>query len=96
MSFVIEDMPLGLKRIAAYFRFSRRRTLTVAGKTFAFRAGHSIRLFFSYRHTPELVRRLLARLSFDVVDQWITESEEEGVFLCVPKRKAASWTKPLP
>src|SRR3954463_15334546 len=86
LDFVIEDMPLGLKRIAAYFCFSGRRTLSVAGETFTFRAGHSIRLFFSYRHTPALVRRLLARHGLEVLDQRITGSEEEGVFLCMPKK----------
>jgi L-histidine N-alpha-methyltransferase len=90
LDFVIEDMPLGLKRIAAYFCFSGRRTLSVAGETFTFRAGHSIRLFFSYRHTPALVRRLLARHGLEVLDQRITGSEEEGVFLCMPKKPPGS------
>lgn len=82
LSFVIENGLLGLKRIAAYFHFSRARTLAVDAEKFAFHPGDSIRLFFSYRHTPRLVRTLLAKNGLEVLDQWITTSEEEGVFLC--------------
>ena len=82
LQFLVEDMPSGLKRIAAYHTFSRLRTLVVDGKEFTFRPGDSIRLFFSYRHTPALVTRLLAKHGVEVLDQWITTSEEEGVFLC--------------
>ena len=38
--------------------------------------------FFSYRYTPERVRALLGEHQLEVLDQWITMSEEEGVFLC--------------
>jgi hypothetical protein len=81
LRFVIEDGPTGLKRVAAYFRFARRRTLAVDDQEFKFQSGESIRLFFSYRHTPARVRDLLARHSLKVLDQWITQSEEEGIFL---------------
>jgi uncharacterized SAM-dependent methyltransferase len=72
----------GLKRVAADFHFRRAQHITVEGETFAFRAGESIRLFFSYRYSPERVQKILARHGFKVRQQWITESEEEGVFLC--------------
>jgi uncharacterized SAM-dependent methyltransferase len=71
-----------LKRIVADFHFARARRVEVDGKTFNFRAGETIRLFFSYRHTPEIVHKVLARFGLEVCDQWITQSEEEGVFLC--------------
>jgi uncharacterized SAM-dependent methyltransferase len=51
-------------------------------ESFEFLAGESIRLFFSYRHTPESVRSLLAQEGLRVLDQWVTPSEEEGIFLC--------------
>jgi uncharacterized SAM-dependent methyltransferase len=82
LNFVIECNHLGLKRIAAYFRFIRNRMIKVSSQSFRFCRGESIRLFFSYRHTPALVRQLLARQRLKVLDQWITKSEEEGVFLC--------------
>jgi uncharacterized SAM-dependent methyltransferase len=85
LRFTIEDMN-GLNRIVAQFHFGRARTVAVDAEQFEFRAGDSIRLFFSYRYTPELVRTFLARHGLNVLDQWVTKSEEEGVFLC--KRNA--------
>src|SRR5262249_4499391 len=54
LRFVIEDDPAGsgLKRVAANFHFAKRRELRVDQELFEFRPGDSIRLFFSYRHTP--------------------------------------------
>src|ERR1051326_2955798 len=90
MDFCIEDDPGGadLKRVAAYFRFRREREITIEDKRFRFGPEKAIRLFFSYRHTPENVRSLLGAHGIEVVVQWITKSEEEGVFLC--RRKPAS------
>jgi L-histidine N-alpha-methyltransferase len=84
ISFRIEDDPggLSLKRIAAYFVFSRPRTVKVQGERFEFRRGETIRLFFSYRHTPQVVGELLAQHGLAVQGHWITRSQEEGVFLC--------------
>ena len=71
-----------MKRIAAHFHFLRPRDIRVDEESFAFRAGETIRLFFSYRHTPGRVRDLLGNHGLQVLDQWITKSGEEGVFLC--------------
>ena len=81
LRFAIEDVN-GLKRIVARFHFQRARTLVIDAESFEFRAGDSIRLFFSYRYTPELVRSFLERHGLKVLDQWLTQSQEEGVFLC--------------
>jgi L-histidine N-alpha-methyltransferase len=83
LRFVVEDDQggSGLKRVAVYFQFVRRREIQVDGQRFPFAAGERIRLFFSWRHTPPLVRRVLGEQGLRVLDQWITESEEEGVFL---------------
>ncbi|MEI9863654.1 MAG: L-histidine N(alpha)-methyltransferase [Limisphaerales bacterium] len=59
----------------------RRRCVQVEAEQFEFRRGESIRLFFSYRYTPALVHKNLERHGLEVLDQWITQSEEEGVFL---------------
>jgi L-histidine N-alpha-methyltransferase len=85
VDFSIEETS-GLYRIVADFRFLRERVLKVHDERFAFRPGDAVRLFFSYRHTPEGVRLLLQAHGVQVAEQWITASEEEGVFLC---RKAA-------
>jgi L-histidine N-alpha-methyltransferase len=83
LQFRIEESPMSgeLKRVAAYFRFLRSRRIEVDAQIFEFHSGESIRLFFSYRHTPALVQTLLQQHGLRVLDQWITHSEEEGVFL---------------
>jgi hypothetical protein len=83
LCFTVEDDPggSGLKRVAADFRFARPREVQVDEERFRFLAGESIRLFYSWRHTPALVQRLLGQQGLRVLDQWITKSEEEGVFL---------------
>jgi L-histidine Nalpha-methyltransferase len=71
-----------LKRIVANFQFIHARRIEIEGKPFAFKPGEKIRLFFSYRYTPVRVRKILTRYKLEVCDQWITESLEEGVYLC--------------
>ena len=82
--FVIEDCPSepGLKRVTSYFIFHRLRQIRLSETVFNFAAGDAIRLFFSYRHTPDRIRRLLAQHQIAVLEQWISRSQEEGVFLC--------------
>ncbi len=82
--FTVEDDPAGsgLKRVAAYFQFARPRRIQIDGESFEFHPGDNIRLFFSYRHTPERIRSLLDAHGLTVLEQWIAKSGEEGVFLC--------------
>ncbi len=82
LSFTIETGGLGLQRVVAKFHFTRARRVKVSGEEFAFARGESIRLFFSYRYTPERVQKVLARHDLKVVGEWVTASAEEGVFLC--------------
>jgi L-histidine Nalpha-methyltransferase len=83
LEFVIEEphSPPAIKCIAAYFQFTRDRTLYLDSDQFPFRAKDSIRLFFSLRHTPALVQEILAAAGLRLLEQWITPSGEEGVFL---------------
>jgi uncharacterized SAM-dependent methyltransferase len=76
---MMEDVEL--KRIVARFHFKRSRRIEVDDERFNFCSGGIIQLFFSYRYTPERVRKVLARFGLEVCDQWMTRSEEEGVFL---------------
>ena len=82
LTFKVERGVGALRRIVALFRFRKTRRVVVEGRTFSFLAGEGVRLFFSYRYTPELVRAELAKHGLLVCDQWITKSGEEGVFLC--------------
>lgn len=83
MRFQIEADPAGtdLKRIMASFHFTRGRRIQIEGDEVVFNQGDAVRLFYSYRYPPALVGGLLQRHGLEVVEQWITRSEEEGVFL---------------
>ena len=70
-----------LKRVQAIFRFLRARSLLVGTEQVVFRAGETVRLFFSYRHTPRLVNELAKAVGLRVREQRVTQSGEEGVFL---------------
>jgi len=84
LRFGIEDDPAGsgLKRVVANFSFSRPRRVKVEAEAFEFVAGDSVRLFFSYRHTPERIVSMLSQQGLSVLERWIAKSKEEGVFLC--------------
>lgn len=83
LRFQIEaDAAGGLRRVAAHFHFTRPRRIEIEAEVFAFAAGESIQLFFSYRYTPERVQTLLANHGLEVCQSWRAASEEEGVFLC--------------
>lgn len=83
LRFQIEGDPAGgdLKRIMASFHFNRGRRIQIESDEVAFNQGDALRLFFSYRYTPTMVSGLLKRHGLEVSEQWITRSEEEGVFL---------------
>ena len=89
LEFRIENAQAGLRRVAAYFSFNRRRQVRIGTQVFEFLPGEEIRLFFSYRHIPKLVGELLEQHGLTVMRQWVTKSEEEGVFLCT-RREADS------
>jgi hypothetical protein len=84
LRFSIEDDPRGsgMSRISAHFHFRCPRKVQVAYRVFEFRAGETIRLFYSWRHSPAMVQKLIAPLGLTILDQWVTPSGEEGVFLC--------------
>jgi uncharacterized SAM-dependent methyltransferase len=81
LRFAMEDGGFDLKRVVARFHFSRARQIKVDDERFKFRRGESIRLFFSYRYTPERVCKILPGHDLEVCGQWVAKSEEEGVFL---------------
>lgn len=82
LRFEIESKNNGLKRVAANFQFKRARQIGIENKFFTFEAGDAVRLFFSYRYTPERVHKILSLHRLKICDQWIAKSAEEGVFLC--------------
>jgi uncharacterized SAM-dependent methyltransferase len=72
----------GLLRVEADFKFTSRRWIEIEAQRFEFQTGQTIRLFFSYRYTAQLVVRLLREQGIAVRGQWLTASGEEGVFFC--------------
>ena len=83
MGFAIElDLTAApLRRITAQFVLERDREISLDDERIVWRAGETIRLFFSYRHTPELVTSWLGRHRISVEAQWVGDSGEEGMFL---------------
>ena len=88
LGFAVENGQFGLKRVVARFHFCRARRIEIESETFNFEGGDAIRLFFSCRYTPTLVRMILHRHGLKVREQWIAKSREEGVFLV--QRSSAS------
>ncbi len=84
LRFEVEQPPAadGLWRVTARFHFQQPRRIRVMNEAFEFRPGESIRLFFSYRHTPALMRELLKPHGLEALEHWTPPSGEEGVFLC--------------
>ncbi len=84
LQFAIEPDPVepDLLRLAAHWDVKRDATLVLEQESFPIQAGERFRLFFSYRHTPRTVTRLLGKHGLQVVETWSTTSGEEGVFLC--------------
>jgi len=82
LHFSIENGGFDLKRVVAIFRFKRARQVEIESEIFNFKSGEKIRLLFSYRYTRERTHKILAAHKLQVCEQWIAESEEEGVFLC--------------
>ena len=80
IDFSIEQSAAELLRIRADFEFRRARLVKLGQESVQFAAGERVRLFYSYRYTPERLKSVLARFDFTITEQWITPSGEEGVF----------------
>lgn len=71
-----------LLRVESRVTFLRDCHVAFAGSQYNFATGEAFRLFFSYRHTPERLRTLLAGYQIQVAAHWTNPSGEEGVFAC--------------
>ena len=75
----------GLRRVVAHFYFRRPQEIEIDTDRIRFQPKRPLRLFFSYRHTPDGISKLLARHGLEVREHWVAASKEEGVFLCRKK-----------
>jgi uncharacterized SAM-dependent methyltransferase len=82
MTFRIETDKRRFHRITADFEICRSRDIRVFGRNISYRAGERMQIFFSYRHTSQTIQNLLAEHAIALVDCWLNDSGEEGVFLC--------------
>lgn len=84
MRFSIVPCPNGddLLRIESRVVFNRECRVEFGGESFIFGVGDSVRLFFSYRHTPARLATLLATQQIIIQESWINKNGDEGVFLC--------------
>ncbi len=70
-----------LKRVEAIWTFPRAAALEVEGRVLRFRRGQTLRLFFSNRHTPALLRDFLLRLGIPRPQTWRNASGEEAIMI---------------
>lgn len=82
VQFSIEETSAGYRRVVGNFLFNVPREIWLESERFVFKAGDRIRLFFSYRYQPKQIVELLRGQGIDVINQFVTKSGEEGVFLC--------------
>lgn len=83
LTFSVESCPeaSGLFRIEARFTFSQHSEITVDGVLHVYEPGDTIRLFYSYRHSPGHIRAVLQSMDLPLTAQWISTGHDEGVFL---------------
>jgi L-histidine N-alpha-methyltransferase len=82
LRFTIQSDEQQLRRITAEFELKHDRKICVLGEMIDFAKGERIRVFFSYRHTPQTIRALLSEQGVEVLGEWLNDAGEEGVFLC--------------
>lgn len=82
VSLGIEEWPSGsaLLRLKGEFTFAKARTIRCEGEDFSFAAGERFQLFFSYRHTPEILDALFRQQGMQVAEAWINPAGDEGLF----------------
>ncbi len=69
-------------QIRAAARFLRQVELSLYEASFTFHHGEWLHLFFSNRFTPQVMPRILADAGLTVIDTFLFESQEEGIYLC--------------
>lgn len=82
VSLGIEEWPSGsgLLRLKGEFTFAKARTIRCEGEDFSFAVGERFRLFFSYRHTPEILETLFRKQGMRIADTWSNPAGDEGLF----------------
>jgi hypothetical protein len=72
----------GLLQIVAQFRLAKARVIEVAGSELKFSAGEKLRLFFSNRYTPALLRQVFEMSKMKILKEWVSADGDEGIIAC--------------
>jgi len=71
-----------LLQIVSRYHFYRDKAISLDGQTLAFSAGENLRLFFSNRYTPALLKQVFAGAKMKIPGEWISAGKTEGVIAC--------------
>jgi len=89
LDFSVEERPEhGLFRVVARYTLKHDRVLHLDDEKLTFREGDTLRVFYSYRHTPDTIREWLGKEDIEILDQMLSCEGQEGLFIC--RRKAAA------
>jgi uncharacterized SAM-dependent methyltransferase len=69
-------------RIQADAHILQNVQLMLYEESFDFREGDVLEVFFSNRFTPAALPQLLGNAGFAVKQEWLLDSQEEGIYLC--------------
>ena len=66
-------------QIVGRYYLLRDKSISLDGQTLNFSAGENLRLFFSNRYTPALLKQVFARAKMKIPGEWISAGKTEGV-----------------
>ena len=69
-------------QIRAAAQLLQQVQVQVYDEVFSFTAGEWLRLFFSNRFTPHILPQILGEAGLTVVETFLFDSQEEGIYLC--------------
>ncbi len=71
-----------LLQIVGRYHLHRDKSIWLDGHALNFSAGENLRLFFSNRYTPSLLKQVFARTKMKIPGEWISAGKTEGVIAC--------------
>ena len=71
-----------LLQIVGRYYLLRDKSISLDGQTLNFSAGENLRLFFSNRYTPALLKQVFTRAKMKIPGEWISAGKTEGVIAC--------------
>jgi len=80
--FSIEESDYNLLKIVANFMFSSNCNIQFDGVDFKYNQGEKLEVFYSIRHTLDKVHALLKTMGIRVINERMSQTSEEAVFLC--------------